>query len=67
MLDRASIEDCLEFLGRADLKGREVAAFVNVTNRLHHLREVRLAEEKAAADAAANPPIESTAETPLPE
>lgn len=63
MLDRQTIEHCLEFLGRADLKGREVPAFVNVSNRLNHLHEARLAEEKAAAELAANPPVEP----PLPE
>lgn len=47
MLDRQSIENCLQFLNRCDIKGAEVPAFVDLTNRLHHLRSVRLAEEAA--------------------
>lgn len=47
MLDLRSIENCLQFLNRTDIKGAEVPAFVDVTNRLHHLRNARLAEEQA--------------------
>ena len=32
------IEHALLFLGRAELRGNEVAAFVDVTNGLHQLR-----------------------------
>lgn len=56
MLDRQTIENCLQFLNRCDLKGGEVPAFVEVTNRLHHLRNARLAEEAAAATPPAEQP-----------
>lgn len=55
MFDRASIENCLSFLNRTDLKGGEVPAFVDVTNRLHHIRNALIADEEAAAQATPEP------------
>ena len=48
-LDIESIEHCMQFLNRVDLKGGEVPAFVNVTNRLHHARTALLQEQENAA------------------
>lgn len=49
MLDIPNIENCLQFLNRVDLKGAEVPAFVDLTNRLHHLRSARIQEQQVAA------------------
>jgi hypothetical protein len=39
MLDVATINDCLTFLSRTELRGNEVPAFTNVVSRLQYLRE----------------------------
>lgn len=49
MLDRQSVENCLTFLNRTDIKGAEVPAFVDLTNRLHHIRNALVADEAAAS------------------
>lgn len=51
-LDRQSIENCLTFLGRCDLKGAEVPAFADLTNKLHHARNELLSAESEQPPAA---------------
>ena len=55
MLDRQSVENCIQFLNRCDIKGGEVPAFVDLTNRLHHLRNAHLAAESAPPPPAESP------------
>lgn len=46
-MDLQAIEHTLLFLGRAQLAGNEVPAFVNATNALHELRAKVIAESNA--------------------
>lgn len=55
MLSIQSIETILFFLGRADLKGNEVPAFVNVSNELQALRAQQLTASRPGPAPVAEP------------
>jgi hypothetical protein len=49
MTDPKIVANAQQFLGRADLKGHEVPAFVEVSNWLHAISVERKAQHDAAA------------------